>query len=72
MIMVGGGAIGAGAEIAALAEHLQAPVVSLRRGCGIVSDADPLGLTCAEGARLWETTDFVLGVGSRLELRPPG
>ena len=38
MIFVGGGAVEAGAEVLAVAEMLQAPVVSYTGGKGIVSD----------------------------------
>ncbi len=68
MIMVGGGARNASAEVLALAEHLQAPVVSFRGGRGIVSDDHHLGFTCAEGFERWAQTDVLLGLGSRLEL----
>jgi acetolactate synthase-1/2/3 large subunit len=68
LIMVGGGAQHASAEVLAVAEHLQAPVVSLRSGRGIVSNEHHLGLTCAEGFELWAQTDVVLGIGSRMEL----
>lgn len=68
MIMVGGGARHAAPEVRALAEHLQAPVVSFRGGRGVVSDDHPLGFTCASGFELWSTTDVVVGVGSRMEL----
>jgi len=44
MIVVGGGALGARQEILELAQTLQAPVVSFRRGRGIVSDRHDLGL----------------------------
>jgi acetolactate synthase-1/2/3 large subunit len=69
MIMVGGGARHAGAEILELAEHLQAPVVSFRGGRGIVSDEHPLGLSCAAGFRRWPETDVLIGIGTRLELQ---
>lgn len=79
MIMVGGGAMNVGAEVLALAELLQAPVVPFRGGRGVVSDDHHLGLTCAEGFELWPETDVVLGIGTRLELAwfrwpdpPPG
>jgi acetolactate synthase-1/2/3 large subunit len=68
LIMIGGGAQHASAEVLALAEHLQAPVVSFRSGRGIVSNEHHLGLTCAEGFGLWSQTDLVLGIGSRMEL----
>src|SRR5580692_5830888 len=38
MIAVGGGALGAGAEVLAVAEMLQAPVISHRMGRGVVSE----------------------------------
>jgi acetolactate synthase-1/2/3 large subunit len=68
MILAGGGAQHASAEVLALAEHLQAPVVSFRSGRGIVSNEHHLGLTNAEGFELWSQTDVVLGIGSRMEL----
>jgi acetolactate synthase I/II/III large subunit len=68
MIMVGGGARHAAAEVRALAEHLQAPVVPFRSGRGIVGDDHPLGFTCASGFELWSDTDVVVGIGSRMEL----
>jgi acetolactate synthase-1/2/3 large subunit len=49
MIMVGGGARHASAEVRALAERLQAPVVPFRGGRGIVGDDHPLGFTCVSG-----------------------
>jgi acetolactate synthase-1/2/3 large subunit len=78
MIMVGRGAVNAGAEVLELAQRIQAPVVSFRSGRGIVSDDSPYGFTCAQGYRWWDKTDLLIGIGSRLELpyfrwpsRPP-
>jgi acetolactate synthase-1/2/3 large subunit len=68
MIMVGSGAVDACSEVLALAEALQAPVVSLRGGRGVVSDAHPLGFNCAAGFKRWAQTDVLVGIGSRLEL----
>lgn len=68
MIMIGGGAMHASAEVRALAERLQAPVVPFRSGRGIVPDEHPLGFTCASGFELWPDTDLVIGIGSRMEL----
>ncbi|WP_323000255.1 thiamine pyrophosphate-dependent enzyme [Castellaniella sp.] len=68
LIMVGSGAQHAAPEVQALAEQLQAPVVSWRGGRGIVSDEHPLGLTCAAGFKRWAETDVVIGIGSRLEM----
>jgi acetolactate synthase-1/2/3 large subunit len=69
MIMVGGGAVDASAEVLALAELLQAPVVSFRSGRGIVSSDHHLGFSCAEGFECWPQTDLLVGIGSRLELQ---
>ena len=68
MIMVGGGARNAAAEVRALAEILQAPVVPFRGGRGVVGDDHPLGFTCASGFERWAETDVVVGIGSRMEL----
>lgn len=79
MIMVGSGAQHASAEVLALAEHIQAPVVSWRGGKGIVADDHYLGFNCADGFKRWAETDVLIGIGSRLELQwfrwpnqPPG
>lgn len=68
MIMVGGGAMEAGEAILELAKMIEAPAVSFRSGRGIVSNASPYGLTCAEGYRAWDHTDLLIGIGTRLEL----
>jgi len=68
MIMVGSGARNAAAEVRALAEILQAPVVPFRGGRGVVGDDHPLGFTCAAGFERWAETDVVIGIGSRMEL----
>jgi acetolactate synthase-1/2/3 large subunit len=68
MIFVGSGAVRAGDEILRLAERLQAPVVAFRSGRGIVSNAHELGLTIAEAYALWQDTDMVIGIGTRLEV----
>jgi acetolactate synthase-1/2/3 large subunit len=68
MIMVGSGAQHAAAEVLELAELLQAPVVPLRSGRGVVSDEHHLGFTCASGFQRWRDTDVLVGIGSRLEL----
>ncbi|MEP7247071.1 MAG: thiamine pyrophosphate-dependent enzyme [Gammaproteobacteria bacterium] len=69
MIMVGSGANEAGAEVLELAQRIQAPVVSFRSGRGVVSDDSPYALNCAAGFRLWDQTDLLIGIGSRLELQ---
>lgn len=67
LIFVGGGAQAAGAEIRALAEALQAPVVASYNGLGILSSRHYLSHTVPAGHRLWATTDVVLAVGTRLQ-----
>ncbi|WP_434713893.1 thiamine pyrophosphate-binding protein (plasmid) [Rhizobium sp. YTUHZ045] len=69
MIMVGGGAADAGADIAALAELLQAPVTSHRSGKGIVPDDHPNYLNFVAAYEYWKKVDVLIGVGSRLELQ---
>jgi len=68
MIFVGSGAQHAGAEIAELAERLEAPVVSFRGGRGIVGDDRELGLNMAAAYKLWPDCDVMIGIGSRLEI----
>jgi len=68
MIFVGSGAQHAGAEIAELAERLEAPVVGFRGGRGIVGDDRELGLNMAAAYKLWPDCDVMIGIGSRLEI----
>ena len=49
-----------------LAHDLQAPVVSYRRGRGVVSDRDPLSVNLPLGRELWAEADVVLAVGTHL------
>jgi acetolactate synthase-1/2/3 large subunit len=65
MIVVGGGALEAGAEVLQLAEMLEAPVCSYRRGRGIVASSHRLAVDLPVGHRLWRDTDAVLAVGTR-------
>ena len=67
MIMVGSGALEAGAEVLELAEMLQAPVISQRGGRGVVSDHHYLSHSFPAGHRLWPQTDVVLALGTRLK-----
>jgi acetolactate synthase I/II/III large subunit len=66
LIFVGSGAAAAGAEILALAEMLEAPVVSFTGGKGIVSDRHYLAQSALGGHALWRDADVVLAVGTRL------
>ena len=66
LIFVGGGAVDAGAEVLAVAEMLQAPVVSFSGGKGIVSDRHYLAQSGLVGHELWREADVVLAIGTRL------
>lgn len=66
LIYVGSGAAGAGAEILALAERLQAPVTTYTGGKGIVSDRHYLAQNLLGGRELWRTADVALAIGTRL------
>ena len=66
LIVVGGGALGAGLELQAVAERLHAPVSSFRRGRGAIPTTHPLAVSFTEGHALWKTADVVLAVGTRL------
>jgi acetolactate synthase-1/2/3 large subunit len=66
IIVAGGGALGAAAEIRALAERLQAPVVTYRRARGLLPTSHPLAASLPVGARLWQAADAVIAVGTRL------
>jgi acetolactate synthase-1/2/3 large subunit len=66
MIFVGGGAVAAAEEVRALAEMLEAPVVSFTGGKGILSDRHYLAQSGLAGHALWRDTDAVLAVGTRL------
>ncbi len=66
LIYVGSGALEASAEVQALAEVCQAPVVAFRSGKGIVSSEHPLSVNFPTGHGLWEQADVVLAVGTRL------
>jgi len=69
MIMVGGGAKDAGEEVLALATLLGAPVTSARSGRGVVSEDHACGASSAAARRMWEDTDLLIGIGSRLEMQ---
>ena len=79
MIMVGSGAVAAGAEILELARLLQAPVTAHRSGRGIVGEDLPYGMAFAAAHHPWLKTDVLIAIGTRMELQfirwkhmPPG
>jgi acetolactate synthase-1/2/3 large subunit len=66
LIVVGGGALDAGPQVQAVAEALQAPVSSFRRGRGVIPTTHPLAVSFTEGHALWKDADAVLAIGTRL------
>ncbi len=66
LIVAGGGALDAGAELLAVAEALEAPVSSFRRGRGAIPTTHRLAVSFTEGHRYWKDADAVLAVGTRL------
>jgi acetolactate synthase-1/2/3 large subunit len=66
LIICGGGAQGASAEVTALSRMLQAPVLAFRRGRGVLDGRDPFSVTQPLGRDLWGEADAVLAVGTRL------
>jgi acetolactate synthase-1/2/3 large subunit len=66
LIVVGGGAQHASAEVTALAEMLEAPVVAYRMGHGVIDGRHELAVPFPAGHKLWAEADVVLGIGSRL------
>lgn len=69
MIMCGSGAQHASEEVRELAEMLGAAVTSFRSGRGVVAEDHPAGTSAAAARLLWEDTDLLIGIGSRLELQ---
>ncbi|HLY44282.1 MAG TPA: thiamine pyrophosphate-dependent enzyme [Stellaceae bacterium] len=65
MIYVGSGSAAASTEVLALAERLQAPVVTYTGGKGILSDRHYLAQNLLAGHELWRGVDVVLAVGTR-------
>jgi acetolactate synthase-1/2/3 large subunit len=68
LIVAGGGAQDAAAEVTELSHLLQAPVLAFRRGRGVLDARDPLSVTLPLGHELWGKADAVLGIGSHLHI----
>jgi acetolactate synthase-1/2/3 large subunit len=66
LIVAGGGAQDAAAEVTQLSALLQAPVLGYRRGRGVLDSRDPLSVTLPLGRELWGEADVVVSVGSRM------
>lgn len=69
MIMCGKGAQHAALEVQRLAELLGAPVAAFRSGRGVVAEDHALGLSSVAARLLHDTTDVLLGLGSRMEMQ---
>ena len=66
LIVAGGGALDASPEVTLLSDMLQAPVMSYRRGRGVLDGHSPFSVTPPLGRELWSEADAVLAVGTRL------
>lgn len=66
LIVAGGGAQDASLEVTLLSGMLQAPVLSYRRGRGVLDDRDPFSVNLPIGRDLWGEADAVLAVGTKL------
>src|SRR5439155_9340935 len=66
LIVAGGGAQDASAEVTELSRMLQAPVMAFRRGRGVLDGRDPFSVTLPLGHEMWGEADAILGIGTRL------
>jgi acetolactate synthase-1/2/3 large subunit len=69
LIIVGGGALDTAEEVRLIAEMLEAPVGSYRRGRGVLSTDHRLAVNYPVARRLWAEADAVLAVGTRLHMQ---
>ena len=69
MIMCGGGAQHASEAVRELAATLGAAATALRSGRGVVSEDSTWGVSSAAAWKLWQDTDLLIGIGSRLEMQ---
>lgn len=69
MIMCGGGAQHASMEVRELASTLGAAATAFRMGRGVVSEDNAWGASSAAAWKLWQDTDLLIGIGSRLEMQ---
>jgi acetolactate synthase-1/2/3 large subunit len=66
LILAGGGALDASLEVRLLSQMLQAPVMSYRRGRGVLDDRDPFSVNLPLGRELWAQADVVFGIGTHM------
>jgi acetolactate synthase-1/2/3 large subunit len=73
VIVAGGGTLDASAELIALAEWLQAPVIMTQQGKGVIPDDHPLSLgvdyVVGPLKESLASSDAILAVGTRLHIR---
>ena len=67
IILAGGGAQDANAELTRLVERIQAPVIAYRTGQGAIDARNPFSHRFPAGHALWKDVDVVIGVGTRLQ-----
>ena len=71
LVWAGGGAVGAGAAVAQLAERLAAPVITTYAARGLLAPDHPCLVAAPphvpEAGALWDEADLVLAVGSDLD-----
>lgn len=65
LLVLGGGALDASPEVIAIAELLEAPVSSYRRGRGVIPSSHRLAIDMPIAHRLWKEADAVLAIGTR-------
>jgi acetolactate synthase I/II/III large subunit len=65
ILVLGGGALDASPEVIEIAQLLEAPVSSYRRGRGVIPSSHRLAVDMPIGHRLWKEADAVLAVGTR-------
>jgi len=67
VILVGGGAQDASAEVTRLSARIQAPVIAYRTGQGVMDARNPFSHRFPAGHTLWKDVDVVIGIGTRLQ-----
>ena len=67
IILAGGGAQDASAELTRLVDRIQAPVIAYRTGQGVIDARNPFSHRFPAGHALWKDVDVVIGIGTRLQ-----
>jgi acetolactate synthase I/II/III large subunit len=66
LILAGGGAQDASPEVRLISDMLQAPVMSYRRGGGVLDGRSPFSVNLPLGRELWGEADVVFGIGTHM------